>query len=357
MILEAIATVVLGGLCFWGGIKAGRFWSDCANLGNGDRAIPSENVFQGKNAVSLLFLGLYILLIVVMLNIPQSKIFPQNWRIYGLQTSWTLIRISFLGFCGVAYAITQRSARPQIWSVVLLSVLGIGGFSAAESYILAPIYGDLIDNLQPNGVFKQTSMTSCAPSALATVLRRWNIQDATEVSVAKYAKTSRLGTTMPQIIDAARTFGLDGIELSPTWEQMQTINRPGVLAVWLIDGTRKLPHAVALLGMDKTRAAIADPSSGKIFLFTRSEFAEVWRQQYVPIYRPPEVLLLRESQAMDYLKQLGYNSSNLKAMLKEFQRSHNITATGTLDTQTTLLLTGAFLNDAPTLKDLQLPLE
>lgn len=347
MMVELLATLVLGGLGFWGGMKIGRFL--------GDRGITAENIFQGKNAVSLLFLGLYILLIVSALNIPQLPVFPQDWRVYGLQTSWTLIRISFLGFCGIAYAITQTSARRQLLSIVVLTVLGIGGFSAAESYILSPIYGELANNLQPNGVFRQTSMTSCAPSALATVLRRWKIQDATEVSVAQYARTSRLGTTMPQVIEAAQHFGLEGIELSPTWEQMQMINRPGVLAVWLIDGDRKLPHAVALLGMDAERAAIGDPSSGKIHLLNRLEFEKIWRQQYVPIYRPQEVLLLRDTQAMDYLKRLGYEEQDFKLALKAFQRSHNMNATGTLNPHTTLLLMGSFLKDVPTLQDLELP--
>ncbi|MBW4539290.1 MAG: hypothetical protein KME43_09090 [Myxacorys chilensis ATA2-1-KO14] len=347
MMLEVLATLVLGGLCFWGGTKIGRSL--------GDRGVTAENIFQGKNAVSLLFLGLYILLIVFALNIPQLQLFPQDWRVYGLQTSWTFIRISFLGFCGIAYAITQKSARRQLLSIVALTIVGIGGFSSAESYILSPIYGELANNLQPNGVFKQTSMTSCAPSALATVLRRWKIQDATEVSVAQYARTSRLGTTMPQVIEAAQHFGLEGIELSPTWEQMQLINRPGVLAVWLMDGDRKLPHAVALLGMDAERAAIGDPSSGKIYLLNRLEFGKIWRHQYVPIYRPQEVMLLSDTQAGDYLKRLGYEEQDFKLAVKAFQRSHNITPTGTLNPYTSLLLIGGFLKDVPTLQDLELP--
>ena len=346
MMLELWATLVLGGLCFWAGTKLGRFGSD--------RGISAENIFRGKNTVSLLFLGLYILLIALALNIPQLQLFPQDWRVYGLQISWTLIRISFLGFCGIAYAITKKTAHRQLLSVVALAILGVGGFSVAENYILAPIYGELANNLQPNGVFKQTSMTSCAPSALATILRRWRIQDATEVSVAQYARTSRLGTTMPQVIEAAQHFGLEGVELSPTWEQMQAINRPGVLAVWLFDGDRKLPHAVALLSMTAEQAAIGDPSSGKIYWLDRLDFAEIWRQQYVPIYRPQEVHLSPD-QAADYLRQLGYAEQNFKLALKAFQRSRNLNPTGTLELQTTLILMGAFLKDVPTLQDFQLP--
>src|SRR4028118_1443446 len=107
---------------------------------------------------------------------------------------------------------------------------------------------------RPRVVLRQTSNGGCARAGLATVLRRWGI-DATESSVAREAGTSRLGTSMPQLIVAARALGVNAIELAPTWEQIQQINRPGVLAVWLFDGPRKLPHAVALLGMNDSIAA------------------------------------------------------------------------------------------------------
>jgi ABC-type bacteriocin/lantibiotic exporter with double-glycine peptidase domain len=153
---------------------------------------------------------------------------------------------------------------------------------------------------------------------------------------------------------AARGFNLNGIELSPTWEQMRQINRPGVLGVWLIDGDRKLSHAVALLAMNADKAAIGDPSSGKIYVLDRTEFAQIWREQYVPIFRPNEVLLLTNIQAVDYLKRLGYlqqASQDFKSALQEFQRSAGVKDTGNLDTQTSLLLMGSFLEGVPTLKE------
>lgn len=355
MVFEAIATLVLGGLCFWWGMGIGRSLVK--------KGITAENIFQGKNAVSLLFLGLYILLVVAVLNIPQWQGFPHQWRVYGLQVSWTLLRISLLGFCGIGFAITQKTARQQMIAILLLAILGVGAFSFAENYVLAPIYSELTNNLQPNGVFKQTSMTSCAPSALATVLRRWNILDATEVSVAKAAGTSRLGTSMPQLIQGARQFGVDGVELSPTWEQMQQMNRPGVLSVWLRDGNRKLPHAVALLAMNSERLLIGDPASGKMFLLDRAEFAKIWRKEFVPIFRRQEVMLLTVQQASEYLQRLGYTqSSEFKENLRAFQKAIapqasegiGIKATGTLTTETSLLLMGAFLEGVPTLKDFPL---
>jgi ABC-type bacteriocin/lantibiotic exporter with double-glycine peptidase domain len=204
-----------------------------------------------------------------------------------------------------------------------------------------------VDNLRPNGVFKQTSNSSCAPAALATVLRRWGM-DATESSVARLAGTSRLGTSMPQLIVAARALGIQGIELSPSWEQIQQINRPGVLAVWLFDGLRKLPHAVALLSMNDNTAAIGDPSRGRIFYVDRATFAQIWREQYVPIFRSTDILL-SDKQARDYLSKLGYNLGVLKADIERFQTDKKLQVSGKLDRLTELMLSGNFLEGVPRL--------
>ncbi|UBF28892.1 hypothetical protein K9N68_14240 [Kovacikia minuta CCNUW1] len=347
MLLEAIITLLLGGLLFRWGMRFGRVMLR--------KGATANDLFKGKTAISLLFLGLYVALIVLALNVPQMQVLPLEWRIYGMQVTWTIMRVILLGFCGLAFTVSWKTARSQVIAVILIGLLGLGGFSTAEAYFLAPIYSELHDNLQPNGVFKQTSMSSCAPSALATVLRRWKI-NATESSVAKLAGTSRLGTSMPQLIEAARDLDMDGIELSPTWEQMVRINRPGVLGVWLIDGSRKLPHAVALLAINQEQAAIGDPARGKIYILNRSQFAEIWRQQYVPIFRRGETAITH-SQAMDYLRRSGFlNQSrpDFKESLMQFQKVQEIKPTDYLDTQTTLLLMGPYLEGVPTLNEFKI---
>ena len=129
---------------------------------------------------------------------------------------------------------------------------------------------------------------------------------------------------------------------------MQQINRPGVLAVWLFDGHRKLPHAVALLGMNVSIAAIGDPARGKIFYLDRPTFAKIWREQYVPIFRAGDILLT-DKQAIDYLSKLGYNSGNLQADIERFQKTKNLKVSGKLDRMTELMLSGNFLDNVPRL--------
>ena len=309
--------------------------------------VTANDLFKGRTSIALLFLGFYIGLLLLALNLPQMPALPIEWRFYGMRVTWTLLRVMLMGVCGIGLTISWQTARSQVIAVILIGLLGLGGFTGAEAYFMAPIYADLVDNLRPNGVFRQTSNSSCAPAALATVLRRWGI-DATESSVARFAETSRLGTSMPQLIVAARALGMQGIELTPSWEQMQQINRPGVLAVWLFDGPRKLPHAVALLGMNDSIAAIGDPARGKIFYLDRPTFAKIWREQYVPIFRAGDILLT-DKQAIDYLSKLGYNSGNLQADIERFQKNKNLKVSGKLDRMTELMLSGNFLDNVPRL--------
>ncbi len=339
-------TLLFGILAVIWGMRWGRFLLR--------KGATANNLFIGRNIESVAFISLYLGLLVLALYLPQIQILPLEWRVYGMQITWTITRVLLLGFCGAAVVISWKTARMQVIAVLLLGLLGLGGFTAAESYFLAPIYPMLEDNLMANGIYQQTSNSSCAPSALATILRRWQL-NATESSLAKLAGTSRLGTSMPQLIVAARAYGMDGIELSPTWEQMRRINRPGVLATWLYSETGKAPHAVGLVAMTSTTATVADPAFGQLYQVDRAQFERIWRKQYVPIFRPGEIAPLTQ-QSAEYLHRLGYldrpvdlSAAALRQAIQKFQAAVGIPATGGMNPETALLLSGAFLTDEPRL--------
>ncbi len=349
MLLEILVTLLLGGLAVIGGMRWGRVLLR--------KGATANNLFTGKNIESIAFLGLYMTLLVLALYLPQWQVLPLEWRVSGMRVTWTIMRVLLLGFCGVAFVVSYKTARVQVIAVILLGCLGLGGFSAAEAYFLTPIYSKLQDNLMANGVFWQTSNSSCAPAAMATVLRRWNL-DVTESSIAKAAGTSRLGTSMPQLIVAARAVGMDGVELSPTWKQMQQINRPGVLATWLYSARGRGPHAVGLLAMTSETVTIADPAFGKLYELNQAGFERIWRKQYVPLFRPEDIQLTPQT-ASDYLHRWGYleaaihptqmTDEALQAAVKQFQTAMGVLATGQIDPETALLLTGPFLSDGPRL--------
>jgi predicted double-glycine peptidase len=337
--MEIVVTLLLGSVIFVWGMRTGK-----ALVRSG---VTANDLFKGRNSIALLFLGFYFGLLLLALNLPQMPVLPLEWRFHGMRVTWTLLRVMLMGVCGIGFSISWLTARSQVIAVILIGLLGLGGFTSAESYFLAPIYADLIDNLRPNGVFRQTSDSSCAPAALATVLKRWGM-DATESSVARLAGTSRLGTSMPQLIVAARALGVNAIELRPTWEQMQQINRPGVLSISLATGAIKRPHAVALLAINDSVAAIGDPARGRIFYFDRATLARFWLNEYVPIFRSTDILL-SDKQAIDFLTKLGYNSGNLRADIERFQTDKDLKVSGKLDRMTELMLSGPFLEGVPRL--------
>lgn len=344
MLLGFLLSLFLGILMFIWGMRLGG-----ALLQKGATA---NDLFKGKTLLSLAFLGLYVCLLIIALNVPQMQTLPLEWRFYGMHISWALLRIFLLGACGTAFVVSWHTAKPQVFLVALVGVIGLAGFSGVENYFLSPIHASLHDNLQANGVYKQTSDSSCAPAALATLLQHWGL-DASESMIAELAGTSRLGTTMPQLLIAAKALGMDGLELNSSWEEMQQINRPGILAVWLLDRGRKRPHAVALLGLTDSVATIADPAKGQIFYLDRSLFKYVWRKQYVPIFRPTEAYLTPDD-AIDALHHLGYLDSpnknhNLQQAIQKFQADRELSPSGKLDLKTTLHLSGPFLDESPRL--------
>jgi predicted double-glycine peptidase len=347
MVIELIVTLALGTLAFMWGRRVGNLLVQ--------KGATVNNLFAGKNWASLLFLALYIALIVITLHVPQWQGFPVDWRIAGLRVSWSILRVILMGFCGLTFAVSWKTARIQVVAIALIGILGFGAFTTAENFVLQPIHRTLEDNLLPNGMYQQTSNSSCAPTALANLLRIWQIPSATESTVAKFAGTSRLGTSMPQLITAAKVFKMDGLEFAPTWEQMRRINRPGVLSTWLYSDFGRDHHAVTLVSMTNNTITLADPAFGKLFTVVRQEFPRIWRNEYLAIFRPGEQGLSPQK-AAEYLYQehylaqpSGFTPTQLKAAIQEFQGKMDLPKTGELTPETVLMLTGPFLKDVPTL--------
>ena len=110
------------------------------------------------------------------------------------------------------------------------------------------------------------------------------------------------------------------------------------------------------LGMDDESVIIGDPAFGKIYQIGKTEFLDRhWRNQYVPIFRPLD-LVLAPAQTAELLYRSGFlsqsegnQSDHLKAALQQFQKVMRVAPTGELDAETALLLSGQFLDKVPRL--------
>ena len=335
-----------------------------------------------KGFVRWLAIGVYVFLLVVIAHVPQLNFLPIEWQSQSIKITWMMMRVMLLCGCVTAIVLRQNSVRTHVILTTLIGIIGFWGIWGLEHYLLAPIHPTLDHQPKPNQIVKQTSSSSCAPAALVTVLNQWNIYTS-EADIAKLAHTSRVGTSMPQLILAARHLGLDGVVIQPSWETMTLINRPGILSVWVNDGDRRLPHAVALLGMSHDSAIIADPADGQAFQIKRKALEKIWRHEYLPIFKPEDIVL-SEQQVVEYLVQQQaletYRTSHHKRQflrtssigwtfsgwqyrndtsnaiahdLHQFQRQlRGIKATGQLDPRTMLALQGPFIQDSPTLLQL-----
>ncbi|HEY9618389.1 MAG TPA: hypothetical protein V6C64_16210, partial [Microcoleaceae cyanobacterium] len=85
MRLEFLITLLLGGLAFRWGLSIGRMLLR--------KGATADDLFKGNPFLSVLFLGLYIGLIVLALNVPQLPVLPIEWRVYGMQVTWSILRV------------------------------------------------------------------------------------------------------------------------------------------------------------------------------------------------------------------------------------------------------------------------
>jgi len=123
-VVEVLFTLCFGALAFVWGKHFG--WLLLR------KGATANNLFKGKTSVSLAFLGLYIGLLLLALYGPQFQELPLQWRVYGMHVTWTLLRVILMGFCGLAFVVSWRTARSQVVAIALLGVLGISGENLSE---------------------------------------------------------------------------------------------------------------------------------------------------------------------------------------------------------------------------------
>ncbi|NET11381.1 MAG: hypothetical protein F6K16_43200, partial [Symploca sp. SIO2B6] len=116
------------------------------------QGVTANDLFKSKTPLSLFFLGAYIFLMVVVLHVPQLQILPMEWRVYGLQITWMIMRSLLLGACGVAIAIGWHTARTQIFAIIMIGGVGFMAFVGMEHYLLTPIHGSLTHDVRANGI-------------------------------------------------------------------------------------------------------------------------------------------------------------------------------------------------------------
>lgn len=99
------------------------------------------------------------------------------------------------------------------------------------------------------GMVLQTTDYTCAPAAIASLVRKLNLNpNLLEKDVVKLAKTKRFGTTLVGEMRAMKKLGLNPkYQVNLTIEDLIEINKPAILTVDVVVRNKKVSHAVALL--------------------------------------------------------------------------------------------------------------
>ncbi|TBR16733.1 hypothetical protein EPO15_18600 [bacterium] len=153
------------------------------------------------------------------------------------------------------------------WQKLRLSLLLV--FVPFAKPVLLPLGGAVFNDAWEDGVCLQSTMATCGPCSLATVLTSLGLP-ATERDVARAAFSAMTGTESWYLLRTARRRGLKArVRASAA---LSDVSAPAILGVRLGGGAG---HFIVLLGAERGRRVLGDPLAGRLLL-TDAEFAKAY---------------------------------------------------------------------------------
>ncbi|MGE3726242.1 MAG: cysteine peptidase family C39 domain-containing protein [Candidatus Sericytochromatia bacterium] len=264
--------------------------------------------------------------------------------------TWLAAKGGALFLAGMASPLGRASKRGEVLALYFLAGLSTLGIQGLQGYFLRPIAPHtLFERFSSDGAILQSTNVSCTAAALANALRLFEIE-ASEKEVARILGTRDSGTTQIQLLNGLSRFGLFGHYVSVLPEHLARMQRPALVSIDLF----VITHSILALGSDaKGNILIIDPVSGKGKL-TPEQFHKKLKEPMgvvltdrplPPIDRDSPTFLINQLQTIlvreKHLKKrnLIWDQATEKA-IKDFQRHWRIPATGQVDAQTWLLLSG-----------------
>lgn len=139
-------------------------------------------------------------------------------------------------------------------------------------------------------VVRQYDQIDCGPAALLSVLKYWR-GDTNLVHVRELCQTNIQGSTMADIVRAARTLGFDAIGAQGKYEELIKEEMPCIAHV-IIDDTKT--HFVSLYKINEKGVLIGDPGKG-LYKLKKEEFLKIWIKNVVVLLKPTENLYIQKT--------------------------------------------------------------
>ena len=130
-------------------------------------------------------------------------------------------------------------------------------------------------------IIRQYDQFDCGPAALLSILKYYG-GNASLVYMRGLCQADGKGSSMLDLINAAKTLGFDACGATGVYEDLMKENMPCIAHVISKPG---LNHFIVIYKINSKELTVGDPGKGR-YKIKREEFIEIWRQKAVVLLKP-----------------------------------------------------------------------
>jgi len=137
---------------------------------------------------------------------------------------------------------------------------------------------------------KQYDQIDCAPASLLSILKYYG-GDSTLPHLRELCKTNVKGSTMLNLVEAAKQLGFEAFGASGEYEDLMKEEMPCIAHV-VVDEV--LNHFVVIYQITEKELTIGDPGKG-VYKLSKEEFLKIWKSKSVVLLKPEKKLYSKKS--------------------------------------------------------------
>lgn len=231
------------------------------------RGVTAANALDGRQTEAYVVLVLLGAAAALLFQPTLRAMLPLPIVLWLQHLLWPAMGVLALSSAFLLLGLESGGWRDPARRRALLS--GGIGLVAVSALVLSrslPVASRLRDTVTPDGVVLQTSPSSCAAAAMATLARTVGLDPAmSERAMAARAGTTLLGTSTLGELRALRSIGSRAVFVRRlSADSLRLRRQPALLHVEEPVAGQRISHAVALIGYDEARGEfiIANPLYG-----------------------------------------------------------------------------------------------
>jgi hypothetical protein len=265
---------------------------------------------------------LVVVAAIIRFTFEIEFLFPEVIRTKATFFKWTAMEILVAGvfgwalgarihLCGILSASEPEQGRAWVREM-FLSILVISSAFLFEARFLAPVYHEVRQLVDPNGITLQTHDATCGPAALATLFNLYGVH-VTEREIARTGKTRRNGMTGGELAEVVRKMGYDCWYGPCNLDYILLVDRPCIIGVdddhWIVLMSRNERNGKLVAG---------NPSFG-LDLYDSARLAQEWGGKALFIGKGYGTLNSLSSSGAAALDNMGIMGNDENVRLTEFR--------------------------------------